>query len=902
MRYCYSLTVGVALGAVMLLACGCGYSPSSGDGIFDYLLGSSATDTQKTVVDPAFEATAGAKAIATGDINGDGLTDIVSISSDSQPVQIHLRRPLGLGFDTYTIAGGAPISQAVDVKVADLNGDGKLDIIVLVNDTGFAPPANTSKAGAVVMLFQGADPRNPADWTQIPAAGVSPLPSLTLASDDVGATEMAVGEFDGVNGPDIVVLSNEPDAHRVRLFQNPGPAEAMDPTAWQSSVIDQDLVGVTLKQVRMTDLDRDGDLDLVMSAPEAKSFNLRWLQNPLVQLTTDNSQPAPTFVPDTVDPRLEVTAGAKAIAIGDIDGDGTTDLASISYESQPVQIHLRSPLTGKFETISIAGGAPLAIMQTIALADFNGDGKLDIAVLVTNTSYVTLDAWQQDQLGAVVLLIQGANPRNPSDWTQVDAFSQPIPCFVDFPPPECDLAVSTSSVGLTDMAVADFTNDGLPDIAILANKRDKTGSGQKFVYLYPNPGPSNVTDPAKWHHQTVDIQATDLMRILAADVDEDGSQDMIVTMPRGMSFNIMWQRNIANGTLWHREFLAQQQGGADQIAVGDINGDGHLDLAAASVADSLVQWFENPGPAALAIGQAQVPWHVYDVGTVDGTISQVQLIDLDGNGKLDAFVTTDSVGMGFRPEANIYHAWDPFTIFTSSPTATIGQVAFSDFDGDGRIDFVAPFNRTGIENDQFVLYRSTAASLWHRRLIGQQANGAQAIAVGDIDGDGNDDVATAATTPTAVQWLRNPGPTALLLTAPQVPWYVFNLGQLESGTINQIQLVDLDRNNHAGRLRDRRWRRLRVLPRIQCVRRVDRIGHVQDRSHRRDQPGRLPGSHRERPARCHRPCGSRRRDQRPDRRLRTMIRSITCCPISAPAPRDTGTAGRCWTRLPGSAR
>ena len=57
------------------------------------------------------------------------------------------------------------------------------------------------------------------------------------------------------------------------------------------------------------------------------------------------------------------------------------------------------------------------------------------------------------------------------------------------------------------------------------------------------------------------------MRILAADVDEDGSQDMIITSPTAKSFNIMWQRNLANGTMWVTEFLAQQQGGADYIAM-----------------------------------------------------------------------------------------------------------------------------------------------------------------------------------------------------------------------------------------------------------------------------------------------------------------------------------------------
>ena len=489
MRYFHLLTIGATLGIIILLTGGCVFNITPDDGTLGWLFGTSLTGG-KALIDPLFESTAGARAIALGDINNDGLTDVVSVSSESQPVQVHLRNAVTLGFDTYTIAGGAPISEAIDVELADLNGDGKLDIVVLVNDTGFTPASTgVSKIGAVVMLFQGADPSEPADWTQVPAAGVATPESLSLAGDTTGAIDLAVGEFDGITGPDIVVLSNETDAHRVRLFQNPGYADAADASAWESSVLEQDSAGITFQQMRTVDLDQDGDLDIVMAAPEAISFNLRWLQNPLVQLTPDNSQTAPTFIPDTVNPRFEATAGAKAVAIGDIDNNGTTDIASISYESQPVQIHLLNATTGKFETISIAGGAPLAIMQTIALADFNQDGKLDIAVLVNDTSYVVPQPWQQDKIGALVLLIQGANPRNPSDWTQVDAFLQPVSCFVDAPPSACDMMDGTSDVGMTDMTVADFTNDGYTDVALLCNKRDKADAGTKFVYLYPNPGP-----------------------------------------------------------------------------------------------------------------------------------------------------------------------------------------------------------------------------------------------------------------------------------------------------------------------------------------------------------------------------------------------------------------------------
>ncbi|HSW43946.1 MAG TPA: VCBS repeat-containing protein [Phycisphaerae bacterium] len=750
---------------------------------------------QKDLVDPLFETTAGAKAIVLGDINGDGLTDVASISSESQPVQIHLRNPLTFRFDTYTIAGGAPLSILADLELADLNGDGRPDIVVLVNDTGFMAPDDATKVGAVVMLIQGADPTDPADWIQVSGAGAAPPANLSFASNEAGATDLVVGDFDMSNGPDIVVLSNETDARRVHLYANPGAAGAADPAAWTSTVIEQD--ASDLGKAEAVDLDRDGDLDVVMSVPTAKSFNLRWLQNPRIQLTASGADPPPTFVPDTVDPLLESTAGAKATALGDIDGDGLMDIASISDESQPVQIHLRNAATGHFDTISIAGGAPLTRSQDIELADFDGDGKLDIAVLVNDTGYAVPELWRQDKIGALVVIIQGADPRDPSAWTRVDAFNQLNPlirCIVDSPPVGCDMQFGTGEIGCTDMVVADFTNDGLPDIVVDANGRDQPDPGPtKFVYLFPSPGPGAVTDPANWTRQIITTDVTDFARLAAADLDEDGSQDVVITMPEGKSFNISWSRNIADGANWERVFLGQQQGGGNYIAVGDINGDSHIDLASGSISLGLVQWFQNPGPAALAPGAAQVPWYVYNIGTVTtGALGQVQLVDLDDDGRLDCFATGGSAGVGFQPQAHIQHTWDSFLIFEAYPAATIGQTIFHDFDGDGRIDFVAPFNRTGLIDDRFVLYKSMAASLWHRRLVGQQQGGADAIALGDIDRDGNVDVAAAGAELMVVQWFHNPGSGRLLPTSPQVPWDVFTLGRIEGGQINQVQLVDLN--------------------------------------------------------------------------------------------------------------
>lgn len=418
----------------------------------------------------------------------------------------------------------------------------------------------------------------------------------------------------------------------------------------------------------------------------------------------------PTAHKDIVDPLFESTAGAKAIALGDINGDGLIDAASISSESQPVQIHLRNAATGKFDLISIAGGGPLALMEDVGLADLNGDGKLDIAVLVNDTGLVVPQQWQEDKIAAVVILVQGPDPANAADWTQVDsmdAYALNPPCALDPPGSStCDLFMLSGTVGATDMEVADFTNDGLADVMVICNRRTKPDNpAVKYVYLYVNPGAGLVGDQANWHKSVVTVDAPDLARLASADIDEDSDLDVVLTMPTGISFNISWLRNAANGTLWERVFLAQHQNGGNVVDVGDINGDGHVDVAAGGASLKSVQWFKSPGPQWLTPSSPQVPWEVYNLAELQsGEIDQVRLHDLNNDGSLDCFVSADGTAYDFYRGADVEQIWTGRAMFRTDPYGEIGRVGFLEVNGTGFVDVLAPIDREGVSQDQIIIF------------------------------------------------------------------------------------------------------------------------------------------------------------------------------------------------------
>jgi hypothetical protein len=158
-------------------------------------------------------------------------------------------------------------------------------------------------------------------------------------------------------------------------------------------------------------------------------------------------------------------------------------------------------------------------------------------------------------------------------------------------------------------------------------------------------------------------------------------------------------------SLWHRRLIAQQQGGAQYLAIGDIDGDSSPDVAASSLELPVVQWFRNPGPTQLLLTAPQVPWSVFTIGQLEeGEINQVQLADLDIDGKLDCFVTADGAAYQFFRGADVTALWTGSAMFKSDPTGVIGNVKFLDLTLNGYPDVLIPVDREGGTEDQIVVF------------------------------------------------------------------------------------------------------------------------------------------------------------------------------------------------------
>lgn len=426
--------------------------------------------------------------------------------------------------------------------------------------------------------------------------------------------------------------------------------------------------------------------------------------------------PGPGFIARQLDPLLESTAGARVIVAADFNRDGLIDFVSGSAESQPIQIHLRVPGALTYNTFSIAGEVPISIMYDVKVEDFDQDGRLDVAVLVNDTGILPVAG--ATKRGAVVLLFAPPDAADALAWqsTVINA-TFILPCDAD---------------GFTSFGVGDIDGVNGPDIVLGSNEvAQGNNTATKRVYLFPNPGPAAARIGNAWvgpnFNTTFPIitEAPPFKQLEIADIDNDGDLDVVATFPIALSSNIRlvinprietgigaviagnWPQNIVGQ---QRQLLQpgdQQVPGADYITVGDIDGDGDIDVASAFVQLGLVQWFENPGPAAVAV--QNFPWRVYNLGKVNtgAVINQIQLVDLDVNGTLDLFLTASGSMVGFQRRADVQDYWQPFTIVGTNPVATIGRCAFADENADGLLDIFAPLDRDGVSQDQFLVLQRT---------------------------------------------------------------------------------------------------------------------------------------------------------------------------------------------------
>jgi len=333
----------------------------------------------------------------------------------------------------------------------------------------------------------------------------------------------------------------------------------------------------------------------------------------------------------------------EGAVIGDLDGDGRNDMVVANYFADIVSVFRNIGTNG---TISFAAKLNISMPQrpgNLCIVDLNGDGKLDIAVACEN--YVSI-------------LMNTSTSGNITFSPRMDLF---LPSIID-------------------IATGDMNGDGKPDLVL-------TTVGAISVFRNTGSmGLMSFDNPINYSTHT------DFRRILISDIDGDGKSDIVLTWTTQSrsSGGISVLRNIStDGASFTSNSFEQQvnyTGGANTygLAIGDLDGDGKLDIVATNIYSDNISIFRNksaPGTITLATK--------IDYSTGSNPYD-VCITDLDGDGKTD-------LAVGNYSSETVTVLKNNGSIGTISFAAKVDYEAYDellgictgDLDGDGKPDLAA---------------------------------------------------------------------------------------------------------------------------------------------------------------------------------------------------------------------
>ncbi len=423
------------------------------------------------------------------------------------------------------------------------------------------------------------------------------------------------------------------------------------------------------------DIDGDGRLDAVVAS--SNGDGMFWYEYP-------------AWTKHTIRAAGSWTTDMQA---GDVDGDGDLDVvipdssAIKWYENpRPAGDPRTTPWTE--HTIGAAG----ADHHDVELGDMEPDGDLDVISRRKNGSDTSF--WSQDP-GPPITWTRVSLPAGPGEGTALGDLDG-----------DGDLDVAHNGFWLEQQSPATWTSRTIDtnwasDVGVTI--ADIDGNGDLDVVLAPSESAGRLSwydaiDPVAgpWIEHPIDPSVTYLHTFKAADMDHDGDLDL-VTAEMHQSSNpdeVSIYFNDGQGTAWSQQVVADS--GSHNLRVGDIGGDGDLDIFGANWNDgapnsAVVEMWENQ-TTPLALGSWQR--HILETSLPWNSVF-VDAGDLNGDGLPDLAVG----GWWYPNPGALGGVWTRNAISGPLDTPQLNNVALlHDLDNDGDLDLLGTDGKPGGED------------------------------------------------------------------------------------------------------------------------------------------------------------------------------------------------------------
>ena len=695
----------------------------------------------------SFDTGGDSRGVAVGDLNGDGKPDLATANFETNTVSVLLGNGDGT-FGARTDFGAGPDPAAI--AIADVNRDGKLDLVVVNETTAEVPAGGSFVNGTVSVLLGNGDgtfgPKTDFGTGKLPiSVGIGDLDgdgdldlvvgnsyshtvSVLLGNGDGGFApksdlgipggSVALADLNADGKPDLVVgsggiailLGNGDGTFGPRTDYEGGPLVSVGD---MNSDGKPDLVAGTGGNASTVSV-RLGNGDGTFGAKQDFLLGTHYVR--LVAIADLNGDGAPDVVTDksvllgrgdgTLGPEIPfMTAGASAIAVSDLNADGKTDITATGYFVVSVLLGNGDGTFGA-KTEFPAGADP----TSVTIAQLNADGKPDLALSDIDENAVSVLLGNGD--GTFEARTAYGTGRNPN---QVAVGDLNADGKADLVTANFGYGTNTVSVLLgngdgtfgskTDLgtastaasvAIGDLNADGKPDL-VVANLNT---SGSVSALL----GNGDGTFQSRRDFGT----GVSTNCVAVQDLNMDGKPDIIALNLGSNNSSVSVLLGNGDGTFGPRTDFATGHPPSNWVAVGDLNGDGKLDLAVA-----------NSGDYSLSV----------PIGNVSVLL---------GNGDATFQTKTDYV-----------------TGFGSA------SVAIGDLNADAKPDLAVANYLT---NTVSVLLGNGDGTFGAKMDYGT-GDGPRSVAIGDLNGDGKPEIVSSNADAGTVTVLRNLGPSAPPLSA-----------------------------------------------------------------------------------------------------------------------------------------
>jgi hypothetical protein len=683
------------------------------------------------------------------DIDGSGVDDIIITERTASPSVICLRRT-GDGWARLVI-DDTPLRIEAGGASHDIDGDGDLDLVF------------------------GGDYRSPEVWWwENPSPDLNPdRPWQRRLIKSSGANkhhDEIFGDFDGDGAEDLVFWNQ--GAKSLMLAAIPAdPQSALD---WPTRAIYSWEDGAEHEGLAAADIDRDGTLDIVGGG--------NWYRH----------EESGTFSAHVIDSAMAFTraaagqlkaGGRSEVVFGPGDADGA--LKWYEWDGATWIGHVLEP--------------ELRHGHSLALSDFDQDGHLDVFVAEMGRwgrSSHNADAraivFYGDGVGGfqrrVIVRGVGHHESRPGDLDgdgDVDILAKPY----NWRTPRVNVFLNGGTgsgpqraerLGMDRWRRHEI--DHLPSRAVQVLAEDLDGDGRIDIAAGAWWWRQGKALDGDWERREIGGELHNVA--IVRDLDGDGLLDLLGTKGEGASANaeFLWARGEGHGAFsmrenipaadgdflqgvaaarfrkegpleialsWHQSGLGVQfltvpsnpvqdrwgwrrvinTSQDEDLSTGDIDRDGDIDLLLGTI------WLENRSRH----------WVDHTIGAVNrGTPDRNDLVDIDGDGRLDAVVGLENGTdvLWFRQGDDPRERWQPHRI-----ARNVGggfSMDCADFDGDGDPDVVLGEHRGRSENRVLIFENRAWGSEWTAHLVDSgpkdeidHHDGTQAV---DIDADGDLDI------------------------------------------------------------------------------------------------------------------------------------------------------------------